>query len=157
MSLKDIEEILQNGNIDKLLIFLQSQETKILNELNRIKDMYDEVKWYTRYFNYLNHHQINSLPHVTHFEKRIILYTNCSPDESIEDIEVRLAELKNQDGLNPTYFRRQYGYFVKYESLLSKQWNPFKYFIYCKNKIDHIDPSCLFEIPEGDYLCFSFR
>lgn len=160
LPLSEIEEIMSSGKVDSIIQFLQKQKKQISKEIEDLKMTLDDIQWYVDYFKYLNISEYNALPHVTHFDTRHILYTDCIQDESIEDIEVRLASMKTNSYDNGFRFRRQFGYLLDYASILQKDWHPNKYFIYISelpNTIKPEDGHHLITFPEGSYLCYGFR
>ena len=160
LSLSEIEEIMSSGKVDSILQFLEKQKKQITKEIEDLKMTLDDIQWYVDYFNYLNISEYNFLPHVSHFDARHILFTDCNLNETIEDIEVRLASMKTNCYHKGFRFRRQFGYLSDYNSILQKEWQPNKYFIYISELPDTIRPEDeknLITFPEGNYLCFGFR
>lgn len=164
LSLAQIEEIMMDGKrVDKIIAFLENRENGLEKQIEDLLLQKQDVHWYIDYFKYLNKSEVNALPHIAKFEKRNVLYTKCLPEESIEDIEVRLAKLKNQFADRGMNFRRQFGYMQDFDEIVERKWNPHTYFIYISNyreleKENDIPPEAsIMELPKGDYLCFGFR
>lgn len=164
MSLAEIQEIMMDGKkVDKIVRFLEKREEVMEKQIEEMQMQLEDLRWYVDYFKYLNQNDVNALPHVAHYPKRYVLYTDCTAEESIEDIEVRLAKLKVTYGNENIQFRRQFGYILDFDALMEKEWKPTAYFIYMSEKAELIENKGILqqenvkEFPEGDYLCFSFR
>ncbi|MDD3217609.1 MAG: MerR family transcriptional regulator [Lachnospiraceae bacterium] len=164
LSLAEIEEVMMDGKkVDKIISFLENREVALEKEMEELQMRKQDLNWYIDYFKYLNQSEVNALPHITKHEKRHVLYTKCEPGESVEDIEIRLAKLKNEYAKYGMNFRRQFGYLLDYEDIIKQQWVPKGYFIYISNYQDLVREDDLpkdattLEFDQGDYLCFSFR
>lgn len=153
LSLSEIEDILDDGKPDKMLSYLEKQEKRIAEELKKLKETHDDIKWYMSYFQHLNEYHFDSIPYVLKFDKRYIMYVEHFESDTVETVETRLAELKNKKELK---YRRQYGYIADFDNLIKKKFVPEKYFIYLKEKPEY-DAEWLMELPAGEYLCFRGR
>lgn len=160
LPLSEIEEIISSGDVNNIILFLEKQKNQIFKEIDELKMTLEDINWYVDYFKYLNVSEYNSLPHVSHFDTRQILFTNCEKDETVEEIEVRLATMKTNYYNHGFHFRRQFGYLLDYNTIVNKEWNPNKYFIYISEQPEKITPEDqknIILLPEGDYLCLGFR
>ncbi len=153
ISLNEIEEILDDGKADKMLSYLELQEKRIKEEIRQLRETYDDIHWYINYFKYLEQYAFDDIPYVLQLEKRYIMFVDYLPEDTIESVETRLAELKNKQDLK---YRRQYGYIASFADLLEKKFTPIKYFIYLKEKPEQ-DAQWLMELPVGQYMCFRGR
>lgn len=153
LPLSEIEEILCDGKANKMLDYLEKQKERIAEELKKIQETNEDIKWYISYFKYLNQYHFDDIPYVLKFEKRYIMCVDYFKEDDVESVETRLAKLKNKKDLK---YRRQYGFIASFDELIKKNFVPEKYFIYVKEK-----PECygdwLMELPAGDYLCFRGR
>lgn len=153
LPLSEIEEILDDGKLDKMLSNLRVQKHRIEEELAKIQETYDDIQWYIDYFSYINQHHFNNIPYVLKMEARYILFVDYLEGDTVESVETRLAVLKNKADLK---YRRQYGYIASFEELEHKKFEPSKYFIYLKEKPK--EPAEFYmELPAGEYLCFRGR
>jgi DNA-binding transcriptional MerR regulator len=160
LPLSEIEEIMSSGDVNSIIQFLEKQKHQVAREIDDLKMTLDDIQWYIEYFNCLNSPGQNSLPHVSRYERRQILFTDCNKEETIEDIEIRLAAMKTSYYNNGYRFRRQFGYMLDYDTIIKKSWSPNKYFIYISDvpkKNKPTEDKNILELPEGNYLCFGFR
>lgn len=158
LSLGEIENIMTDGNIDNIIYFLERQNKKIDQQIHDLTMTKEDVQWYINYFKYLNKSDNNALPHVTFFPERNILITECPKDHTIEDIEVTLTTQKTEYLSHNFHFHRQFGYLLSYDTIIAKDWRPFRYFTYISDYTESItDDKNIMTLPAGDYLCFSFR
>lgn len=163
LSLKEIEEIMLDGeSVDKIICYLENRETTLEKQIEELNLQKQDLRWYLNYFKYLNHNELNALPHVSYFEEHYILQTTCGKDEEIEEIEIRLAKLKLKYEENKLSYRRQFGYLLQYDDIIERKWNPTNYFIYLANQdvleqLSVESDSSIMKIPAGDYFCLSFR
>ncbi len=172
LSLEEIQEIMMDGKkVDKIVRFLENREIALNKEIEELQMTKQDLHWYLDYFKHLNQTNKNSMPHISHFGTRYILKTECKEGETIEDIEVRLAKMKNEYAIQSgIHFLRQFGYLLQYDQIIDKNWSPDCYFIYVsekeaafvKEQIRQADrtknKTQVFKIlPAGDYLCFSFQ
>lgn len=155
MPLQDIEEILKEGTVDKMQELLEKQRKRIEAERERINEMYEEIVWYQQYFSYLQQYDFDNVPYLVQLDKRYVLTVDIGETYDVEDVETRLATLKNSEGLNKAHYRRQFGYLADYNALFRGEFEPLKYFVYLKDKpFDHPN---IMELPAGTYLCFRSR
>ncbi len=158
LSLNEIDTIMTDGKVDNIIHFLELQRKKIGQQINELTMTKEDIQWYIDYFKYLNKSDNNALPHMTHFEERKILITECPKDHTIEDIEVALASKKTEYVNRGFRFHRQFGYLLPYDSIIAKDWRPFQYFTYVSDvPHEESDDENIHTLPAGDYLCFSFR
>ncbi|HWR41408.1 MAG TPA: helix-turn-helix domain-containing protein [Patescibacteria group bacterium] len=150
LSLTEIEEIIEDGQTDKLLSSLELQKQRMAEELKKLQETYDDISWYIHYFQYINQYSFNDIPYVLQLEKRYILFVDHLETDTVESVETRLTKLKSVKNLE---FRRQYGYIAHFDDLVQKKFTPTKYFIYLKHRPDNPDVFCM-ELPAGEYLCF---
>jgi Predicted transcriptional regulators len=153
LSLAEIEEILDDGKADKMLAYLEIQEKRIVDELKKIQEIHEDIKWYISYFKYLKQYAFDNIPYVLQLDRRYIMYVDYLPADTVESVETRLAKLKNSKKLS---YRRQYGYIASFDNLVDKKFVPHKYFIYLKEKPDCVEDWYM-ELPAGEYLCFRGR
>lgn len=163
LSLAEIQDIMMDGQkTDKIIRYLENRETALEQQIEDLQMQKQDLHWYLEYFQYLNQNPQNARPHVAHFDTRYVLRTPCSSEETIEDIEVRLAKLKVSYSDREIPFLRQFGYLLNFEDILDAKWDPTDYFIYFSGHsqlqdLAKADPEHILEFPAGDYLCFSFR
>lgn len=156
LSLNAIESIVEEGNIDVMIDELERREKEVEQEMKHLMEMKEDIQWYIEYFKYHNQSNVFTLPRVEFFKERYVMYTSCTPGESIEDIEVRLAKEKT-DMLQYGYqFHRQFGYVLDYRKLVNREWSPSQYYIFLKKKPKQ-ELENVRTLPEGYYLCMKFR
>jgi len=149
LPLADIEEIIANGQTEKLTIYLNKQKEHLEDEMSKLKDTYDDILWYINYYNYVNKVSLDNVPYLSQFKTRYVMCVDYYSDDTIESVETRLARLKNETDLK---YRRQYGYIAEFNSFIHNKFLPQKYFIYLKEK-PSMPLDWLVELPAGTYLC----
>ncbi|WP_337465901.1 helix-turn-helix domain-containing protein [Megasphaera sp.] len=156
MSLNDIKAILTSDNLDLLKEQLKKRKLDLQHEIKVLQDEIDDVKWYMKYFSYLDMVRLPNVPYIRYFPERYILVidyqsekTECEND-TIERVETKIIRLKNQKNYA---YRRQWGYLVDTPAYLSNQFVPKKYFIFLKHKPQDWHSEYMAIIPEGLYLC----
>lgn len=151
LPLSEIEDILTDKKADKIISCLEVQKNRVEEEMKKIKETYEEIKWYIDYFKYSNKYPFGNMPYILRFEKRYIMYVDYLERDSVESVETRLAKIKNNENLK---YRRQYGFIANFQELIKKNFKPQKYFIYLREKPEEYDEEWLMELPAGEYLCF---
>lgn len=155
MPLSDIQDILQEGNVEKMQQLLEKQRLRIEEERSRINEMYEDIQWYQNYFSYLQQYDFDHVPYIVHLNSRYVLNVEYREEDTVESVETRLASLKNSEGLDQMKYRRQYGYIADYDAMMEGTFRPKSYFVYVKEKMFN-HPNIL-ELPAGTYLCFRAR
>lgn len=152
MPLADIQNILQEGDIEKMQQLLEKQRLRIEEERNRINEMYEGIQWYQSYFSYLQQYDFDHVPYIVNLDTRYVLDVEYREDDTVESVETRLASLKNSEGLDQMKYRRQYGYIADFAAMMEGMFHPEKYFVYIKEKkFNHPN---IMELPAGTYICF---
>ena len=154
LSLGEIKEILQSGQVDSLQFFLQKNIDKRKKELENLKEIICDLEWYIRYFNYMDHRFQGEYMHVSKFEERYMLSAPCSYCEPFEEIEVRLTKLKSRDEFKDLHYRRHYSFMIDFEEMMKQHFAPTAALIFLKRKPKFVSPFIM-TLPAGEYLCFS--
>ncbi len=152
MELEQIREIIHTGDVSTLLPYLEekkkSEEIELQNTMNRIKD----IQWYIDYFSYMTKNNSEHL-YKMYIQERYVISVPCYYQEPLADMEIRLAAHKSNSKFGELHFRRQYGYCLDFNSLLSCEFYPKEYFVFLRDKPD-IDEKYYRILPEGEYICF---
>ena len=169
LSLSDIAVIMrESDDTDEIVHFLREQKDKISREIDDLVKNLEDIQWYIDYFRHIDEHKISLDQHIQYFGQRTILTEKIREGETIEEIEVSLAEKRTR--FSDVHYHRQFGYLLSYENLLKKNWKPYRYFIYLsetdddtgvlekvKSKKEANACEDFLNLPKGYYLCFSFR
>lgn len=169
LSLADIGTILkESDDTEEIVHFLDEQKKKICHEIDDLVKNLDDIQWYIDYFRHIDEHRISLDQHIQYFNQRIILTEKIREGETVEEIEVSLAEKRTR--FSALHYHRQFGYLLSYENMLKKNWKPYRYFIYLADteSLDSLKKNITSEkekpdsqdfqvLPKGYYLCFSFR
>ena len=157
LSLKDINEIIHSGSVDKLLPFLKQQKQNYKQELKRIETSIKDMQWYIDYFTFLNSDEHNGSIYKVKLEKRYAIVAPGYPGElPISNMEIRLATIKARPELRNLNYLRQYAYIVGFDKLMQKDFWASNYFIYLRDKPD-FPTEYLMELPAGEYICYRAR
>ncbi len=156
VSLSEIDDVLKNGDINKLTYYLGKQKKRIENEMKKLQETCEDIGWYIDYFNFMNSHHLDNIPYIKHLDKRYILSIEFRKEDTIESVETRLVSLRSQPVMSNVRFLRQFGYIADFEELLKKRFCRKEYFIYIKDKTE-LEPQRYKELPAGEYLCFRAR
>ncbi len=156
LSLSRIENIVKDGGIDTIVDALEERSREIEREIQELQDVKNDISWYVNYFKYHKQKNVFCLPRVEYFKERNILYTDIQENDTIEEIEVRLAKEKTLLQKNKGRYYRQFGYALDYSSIIKRVWNPSQYYIFVEKKPD-ADQDNIRTLPEGYYLCMKFR
>jgi len=161
LSLNEIEKIMYSGdNVKDIVFFLEKQKEQVIKQIKELNITIQDISWYINYFKYLNGSENNSFPHISHFDTRKILVTECEPEQSIENIEVKLTAMKTNLQNAGFRFHRQFGYLLDYNSIINKDWLPNKYYIFISDLPESIPEEYsknIVTVLAGDYFCLSFR
>lgn len=161
LSLAQIEAVMSDGHdVDKMIEYLEMRQEELDEEMQRLRQQQDNLEWYTAYFKYTREGSGFVTPHISTYESRYGLLTYCNEGESVEDIEVRLAKVKNRLESSGVKFHRQFAYLLNYDDISEKCWKPCGYFIYisnigeCEEILERED---VLELPAGNYACLPFH
>ena len=73
LSLEEIKEILAEDNIDILVKYLDKCKNSLEEEISKLKDTIDSIKWYKDYFTYVGEGSIDDHSYILHLEERHIV------------------------------------------------------------------------------------
>lgn len=157
LSLQDIKAVIEKNDIPLLLSLLDRQEEVFRDEISRIDDIIDGIRWYKGYFTYVgSENPDSSICYPLNFEKRFLLVARCIEGEPKQDFHIRLNELKNRAPFQALSYQRQFAYILDYDSLLAGILKPLYLGMFLKSdpgiKSEHI-----LEVPKGEFLCFKAR
>lgn len=153
LSLEEIGTILRDGTVKELLPALAARKEALLEQINETVEQIKDIDWYIQYFTFTGLSPENSGFYRVRLPERYVLEVPCDPEEPLGDMEIRLAEKKGKAPYSELPFRRQYGYRIRMEDLLRREFRPSSYFIFTKSRPDHICPD-IQVIPAGDFVCF---
>lgn len=153
LSLEEIKNIMQNGKVDKLLVYLQHKRIETERELCNLSGRLNDIDWYINYFTYMDKENITDYIYRIQQPARYIIKCPCYYKEPLPNMEIRLAQVKSRKEYARVKFHRQYGYKLSADSLFQQKFNPTEYFIYLSGKPE-LDHSLYEELRAGEYLCF---
>ena len=157
LSLKKIEKIIKDGEVDELLACLKKQEKVLEEEEYRLNKKRSNLNWYIRYYEYLKNNVYPEVPFKRKIAARYALSVPCYPDEPIRATgPIRLAKVRSSGIFEDYDFLRQNGYLLDYDKLMEHQVQPTGYFVYLNEKPAFECPFVK-EFPAGEYLCFRGR
>ncbi len=156
LSLEEIHEILVNNDIPLLVETLDKHKKKFQNEISRINDIIDDIEWYKNYFTYVDADKLDSHCYSLHIEKRYMVAVKCYDDEPTQDFHVRLHSVKNSPKYKELSYVRQFSHILDYDALMNSELKRLYLGMFVKHD-PGFESEYIFEIPEGDYLCFKAR
>lgn len=158
LSLEEIKDIISNNNIPKLLDSLDKRKKILEDEISKLKDTIDSIKWYKDYFTYINEDgNINDHSYSLYFEKRYMVVAKVLENEPKEDFHIRLNEIRNDKECRHLNYMRQFSYILDYDSLMNGELKPYYLGMFIKDVPPENHSKDIIEIPAGDYLCFKAR
>ena len=156
LSLEEIKEILAEDNIDTLVKYLDKCKNSLEEEISKLKDTIDSIKWYKDYFTYVGEGSIDDHSYILHLEERHIVATKIIENEPKEDFHIRLNEIRNSNECKHLKYMRQFSYILDYDALMNGELKPLYLGMFIKDAPEEHSKNIL-EIPAGDYLCFKAR
>jgi DNA-binding transcriptional MerR regulator len=154
LQLKEIKNIMDAGQVDKLQHFLRKNLASRLRDLNNLNEQISDLEWYMEYFNYMDNVNSNSPFRIAFLKERYILKAPCSPDEPFADIELHLTKLRSLDGFKVLQYRRHYGFMIDFNLMIRQRFSPTAAYIFLKRRPE-MDSPYIDTLPEGKYLCFT--
>lgn len=151
--LANIQEVIQSGSVEKLIPILEEQRQKSIQQLKETQEIINDIEWYIKYFKYLKNNDILGSIYKVKMEERYVVKVPCYEDEPLQNMEMRLIEIKYSHELKHLRYLRQFGYTIDLNKFMDKKFSPESIFMYLKNKPD-IDNENIMIIPSGEYLCF---
>jgi DNA-binding transcriptional MerR regulator len=158
MSLDDITEVIRSGQNEKMFESLLVRKEELNGQIAELKRQMKTVDWTINYLTYINNAGDDPLIeksrfYTLHQPERYIVRIRCRDGESLEDMEIRLADLKGSKECSDLHFYRQYGYILDVDALFDGAFIPEYYFIYLDKK-HKLDKEFYTVLPEADYICF---
>lgn len=154
LSLKEIEDVLKNGEVDELLTCLRNQSSVLEEQLQKLKKQKSNLDWYIRYYEYLHSDRYPSVPFKRVIPPRYALVVPCYQNEPIRASgPIRLAKARSSGIFSENDFLRQNGFMLNYSALMEHCVQPEGYYIYLNEKPAFESP-LVKEFPAGVYLCF---
>lgn len=152
MSLDDIRAVIQNGQNDCLLRHLQKERERMEQELQALLEKRRNLDWYINYCSYMDAQNIADSLYKIYQPERYIVSCPCYYKERLENMEIRLAQMKSRPEYRNESFRRQYGYCMDIPSLFRGEFYPKQYFTYLSKK-PNLPEDLYCTLPAGEYLC----
>jgi len=157
LSLKEIQEALEDGKVDELLEILKKQAAELEEEERRLHKKRSNLNWYIKYYEYLKNNDYPNVPFKRILPARYALTVPCYPDEPIRASgPIRLAKVRSSGIFEDQDFLRQNGYLLNFDALMEGTVQPTGYFIYLSEK-PAFESQFVKEFPAGEYLCFRGR
>jgi len=153
LSLEEIQNIMQNGKVDKLLACLKQKQNETKRELVELSGRLNDIDWCINYFTYMAKEDTPDYIYTIQQPKRYIIKSPCYYKEPLPNMEIRLAQVKSRKEYACVKFHRQYGYKLDINSFFLRKFYPIEYFTYLSGKPD-LDSSLYEELPAGEYFCF---
>lgn len=152
LSLEEIEKIIQNGSVNRLLVYLNQKRMETEQKLEELQSRLKGIDWYIDYFSYMGTQKAEDNLYKIQQPERYIIKCPCYYKEPLPNMEIRLAEVKSRPEYASIKFHRQYGYRLNVTSLFQREFYPLEYFIFLSKKpqlpINKYDV-----LPAGEYLC----
>lgn len=156
LALEDICAVIKEGTVDGLLSVLHRHKEALAAEMQESERKIKDVEWYIHCFTYMDDEWEDGSFYTIRQEERYILEVPCYENDSLSDMEIRLATVKCAPQYKELLFLRQYGYKLRFDRMLDGNFRPYSYFIYMRNKPGFTAAN--FDIlPAGEYLCFRTR
>lgn len=153
LALDDIKSALSDGEIKNLVSALEKQEKKVEYEMLQRSKTLENIKWYIKYFKYLENNFYPEIPFKQYVNKRYVLAAPFNPGEPLYgSAGYRLTAMKGSETFRNVKFMRQNGYILDFKCFMSGAVKPLAYFMYLHEKPDfeHIN---ICEFPSGEYIC----
>ncbi|NLD18118.1 MAG: MerR family transcriptional regulator [Tissierellia bacterium] len=152
MDLDEIKEIMESEGVNGLVQGLNKKINEKEVELEKLKVIIKDMKWYRDYWNYINDEFDMLHSYRLELPERYILKIPCEDDwlNWIHSPEVNMQKKKSELKTMELQYRRQYGYLFHYDKFIQKEFLPTDYFIYISEKKEGSDFTVL---PAGEYLC----
>ena len=156
MSLDQIREVLINNDIQSLQKYLEEMERNCVEQLKRLEDTLDTIRWYNDYFSFSEAEHPGEYSYIKHFPKRHLVAVRIGEDEDNASYHMRLTQLRNQPEMKGLSYKRQYSLILDYDQLIENKLKRYYLGMFVKSApAKHSDN--VLEIPEGDYFCFRSR
>lgn len=163
LSLKDIKSAFTHDTGRALVPFLEKELQNKTQELQKMQETIDVLKWYINFFRYPDQQYFQGIPYKRVIGERYMLAVPTLPEEkNIRETShpfpssLRLRQIKADSAFKNVTFLRQNGYIIDFDGLMRREWTPRKYFIYLNGDPGFEHPNIV-HIPAGEYLCFQGR
>ena len=160
LSLSEIKAAFEDGHGRALLPFLEHQLREKTEELHRMEEVIDALRWYINFFRYPGQNNFNGVPYKRMIGDRYILAAESLAEERHirnsnhpSRASLKLQQLKSDPQFKNTIFLRQNGNIIDFKSMLNQEWNPQWYFVFLKKDPGFDHPNVI-HLPAGEYLCF---
>lgn len=154
LKLKEIKAILDEDDPDMLVALLNVKEQEKREELRRAQETVDTIVWYKDYFAVQNRELTDGLSAVVKtLPQRYMVAVPCSPEDSYEDIHIRLHEVRYRPEYKHLNFMRQFFAILDYPALLRGEFIRKYLGMYVQDPGD-VELPCLYKLPAGEYYCF---
>lgn len=153
LSLDQIKEIFNTGNVnvfkEKLDKLLKEKE----NELEEIKEVISKINWMESYYSFSENHNLKNILYKKKFPKRFLLTSCRNKNMTIEEMDIDLHKKLNSKKFKDIYYKRHFGFVLDFDSLIKGEFSP-----KCETVLIDKTAACksknILVLPEGDYLCY---
>lgn len=165
LSLKEISTIINDNDITQLLSILKERELKCHEEINKLNETIENIKWYKNYFKCGIENDVNSssdsdndigITYTKYIKKRYMVATKIIENEPKEDFHIRLHSIKNSKKLSTLKYIRQFSYLLNFHDVIEGTLKPTHLGMFISKEPRFENPNIL-TIPEGNYFCFKAR
>lgn len=153
LSLNQIKKIFSSGDVKDFKSMLKAVKRKKLREIDKLNDSIEKIDWINNYYSFNDKNDFGDIVYKNYFEDRYVFQSFCSPDDSLEEIDVNIHKKLNTKKYRNLNYLRQFGYVLKYDSLLENRFDPISttLLLYEKPSFESEDIKYL---PRGNYLCY---
>ena len=154
-SLEEIAEILLNNDIGGLVAKLEQKEKGAKEEIERLKDIVDSIKWYKHYYTYADGRG-DEMGGRRHMKRRHMVVAELKEGESYGECHLRLNRIINNEPFRGLSYQRQFSFVLDPPSLLENKVKLVSMGIFVKSP-PPVQSEHLLDVPEGDYFCAMSR
>jgi DNA-binding transcriptional MerR regulator len=153
LSLDQIKEVFLSGSSYDFKKILNEVKKNKEKEILKITETINKIDWIDSYYSFLDDNYLNIGVYKKHFSERYIFQSYCSPTDTLEDMDINLHKKINSNEYKKLDYLRQFGYILKYDSLIEGLFNPIAATILIDGN-PAIKSENIKILPEGNYLCY---
>ncbi len=153
LSLKDLKEVFQSQDLDRLEELLREQQKSLEEEARRLEEQRQDVQWLVDFLDYSRSMAVDNHLYIREQAPMTVLKVPCDGDDAMYTMDMELRRVASSPAFQNCQLLNPYGYLLDFDRLLENRLYPVASTV-CVREGEGLAPSpYLFQVPGGRYLC----
>ena len=152
MSLKELKELFQGKDLNRLAEFLEAEKKKLDEEERLLREKRQDVDWLSEFMEYSRSLEVDGSLEIRQLPQMHMIRVPCQGDDSMYAMDLELRRISVSEPLRSCQILNPYGYILDFDRLMENRMYPTASTV-CVRERPPVDSPYLFTAPAGRYLC----